>query len=255
MLESGSLKPHISRSQGNLKMPNMHAHEVYELYYLEAGSREYFVEDSLFSVEAGDFVLIAPGKLHRTGGAFGMRTLISFSEEYFMQTFAPAAAKRMLRCFERLKITPPEDKQPMFRQLLSRLFECSDSDDFAIILGLLLCELDKCEQAYMAQNPISEVVAYINGHFDTLCTIDQIAEQFYVSKYHLCRIFKNAMKMTVIEYLNQVRIRNACRYLRMSDMDMGQVAALCGFHDSAYFSNVFLRVMGQRPSAYRKNKE
>ena len=48
----------------NFKMPSMHYHDAYELYYLEAGSRDYFVEDKLFSVSAGEFVLIPPGKMH-----------------------------------------------------------------------------------------------------------------------------------------------------------------------------------------------
>ena len=56
----------IETTSGNHKMPSMHYHASYELYYLEMGSREYFVEDKLFSVAAGNFVLIAQGKLHRT---------------------------------------------------------------------------------------------------------------------------------------------------------------------------------------------
>ena len=58
--------------------------------------------------------------------------------------------------------------------------------------------------------------------------------------------------MTVIDYLNQVRIQNACRYLRSSDKEVGDIALLCGFRDAAYFSNVFKRLTGTSPSAYRK---
>ena len=43
---------HICSSSG--KMPSMHYHDSYELYYLAMGSREYFIEDKLFSVAAGD---------------------------------------------------------------------------------------------------------------------------------------------------------------------------------------------------------
>jgi AraC-like DNA-binding protein len=95
-------------------------------------------------------------------------------------------------------------------------------------------------------------VAYINANFASITGISQIAEQFYISKFHLCRVFREAMKVTVVEYLNRVRIQNACRYLRSSEKDVAEVAMLCGFHDAAYFSNVFKRVMGITPSAYRK---
>ena len=97
------------------------------------------------------------------------------------------------------------------------------------------------------------MVAYINANFAGITNIEQIARQFYISKFHLCRVFKAAMKMTVVEYLNRVRIQNACRYLRHSDKDMGDIALLCGFHDAAYFSNVFKRVLGISPREYRRS--
>ena len=56
----------LNCDSGSIKMPSMHYHASYELYYLQTGNRDYFIEDKLFPVSAGDFVLIPPGKLHRT---------------------------------------------------------------------------------------------------------------------------------------------------------------------------------------------
>ena len=44
----------------NFKMQSMHYHDSYEIYFLEAGIRTYFVEDKFFSVSAGEVVLIPP---------------------------------------------------------------------------------------------------------------------------------------------------------------------------------------------------
>lgn len=244
----------LSRSEGAGLMPQMHAHDYYELYYLEAGSREYFVEDTIFSVEAGDFVLIAPGKLHRTGGEYGMRTLICFRDSFLHKTFTAAAAKRLLMCFENLKITPPPSRRDAFLDMLGRIENAADGEEFALHLGLLLQELCACGRTELSSDPVSAMVAYINANFSTICNITQIADHFYISKFHLCRVFKDAMKVTVIDYLNQVRIQNACRYLRSSTKDMGEIAMLCGFHDPAYFSNVFKKLTGITPTVYRREK-
>lgn len=245
----------ITRSEGGGQMPQMHVHDYYELYYLEAGSREYFVEDTIFSVEAGDFVLVAPGKFHRTGGEYGMRTLICFTEDFLLRTFTRSAGERLLRCFENLKLTPPAERREVFTQLLERIAQATDETEFAVLLGTLLQTLGTCEQAEISGDPVSAMVAYINANFASIRNISQIADRFYISKFHLCRVFKEAMKITVIDYLNQVRIRNACRYLRSSSKEVADIALLCGFHDPAYFSNVFKKLTGTSPSAYRRNEQ
>lgn len=244
----------VSRSEGSLAMPDMHLHDYYELYYLEAGSRDYFVEDSIFSVKAGDFVLIAPGKLHRTGGEYGMRLLVCFTDGFLLRTFTKEASGKFLRSFDKVMITPPEARRGEFARLLARVEEAADEIEFAVALARLLQELEACEQSTVAKDPVSAMVAYINANYANITNLTQIADQFYISKYHLCRVFKAAMKMTVVDYLNRVRIRNACRYLRASNKDMGEIAQLCGFHDAAYFSNVFRKQMGQSPSRYRKER-
>lgn len=242
----------ITRSEGSGLMPQMHEHSYYELYYLAAGSREYFVEDTIFSVEAGDFVLIAPGKLHRTGGEYGMRILVCFTEDFLLRTFTRPAAGKLLTCFENLKLTPPAERREEFVAMLQRIEEADGETEFAMQLGKLLQELCLLEKAELAGDPVSAMVAYINANFASIHHISQIADRFYISKFHLCRVFKAAMKVTVIDYLNQVRIQNACRYLRASDKDVGDIALLCGFRDAAYFSNVFRRLTGTTPTRYRK---
>ena len=234
------------------KMPSMHYHTSYELYYLEMGSREYFVEDKLFSVAAGEFVLIAPGKLHRTGGEQCVRTLINFTKEFLCRYLNPDMVERMLLCFEHAKLVPTERQQGSCKQLLRRVAASANEEEFALSLGLLLLALGRCGSEEIENDYVSTVVEYINHNFAQITSIGQIAEAFFVSKYHLCRVFKNAMKVTIIEYLNQVKIKNARQLLEFSERDVGDIAEACGFNSVAYFSNVFKKITGMAPSEYRK---
>lgn len=235
------------------KMPSMHYHSSYELYYLEMGSREYFVEDKLFSVAVGEFVLIAPGKLHRTGGEKCVRTLINFTKEFLCRYLCPDTVERLLCCFEHAKIVPTERQQGGCKQLLRRIADSASEEEFALALGLLLLALGRCGSQEIENDYVSTVVKYINKNYAQITSIGQIAEAFFVSKYHLCRVFKNAMKVTLIEYLNQVKIKNARQLLEFSDRDVGDIAEACGFNSVAYFSNVFKKITGMAPSEYRKN--
>lgn len=244
----------VERVSRNFKMPSMHYHDAFELYYLEAGSREYFVEDKLFSVNAGEFVLIPPGKLHRTGGEHCVRTLVQFTGEFLEKTFTAQAAARLTECFCHVKIQPGIYQQRC-QILLKQLAEAAGETEFALILGNLLQTLAKCGDSEIRYDQASAIVAYINQNYPTIENIDQIAGAFYISKYHLCRVFKKAMQLTVIEYLNHVRLKNAAQLLTDTDKEIAEIAQLCGYHAVSYFSNLFKKSVGFSPSEYRKQSQ
>lgn len=243
---------HISSSGG--KMPSMHYHNSYELYYLAMGSREYFIEDKLFSVAAGDFVLIQPGMLHRTGGEHGTRTLINFTEEFLARYFSAEMIQMLLACFAHMKLAPEEDCRQRCTQLLKSLTQCSTDSEFSLLLAMLLTELGKSPAPEIKDDFVGSIVSYINSNYAKITTLERIADEFFISKYHLCRVFKNAMKITVVDYLTQIRIKNARQQLEHSNLDIGQIAQNCGFHSSAYFCNLYRKVTGETPSEFRKRQ-
>ena len=182
-----------------------------------------------------------------------MRTLINFTKDYLCRYVNPDSVEQMLRCFDNPKIVPTERQQSSCKQLLRRIAASADEMEFALNLGLLLLTLGRCGSEEIENDYVSTVVEYINRNFAQITSIGQIAEAFFVSKYHLCRVFKNAMKVTLIEYLNQVKIKNARQLLEFSDREVGDIAEACGFNSVAYFSNVFKKITGIAPSEYRKN--
>ena len=101
----------IETQESSVAMANMHYHDTYEIYYLAVGTREYFIGDKFFSVSAGDFVLIPPQKLHRTGGQYGLRTLIGFDYDFLAKTYSGDALRELLSCFSYLHISPPQELQ------------------------------------------------------------------------------------------------------------------------------------------------
>jgi len=245
----------IKTSASKSKMPSMHYHASYELYYLEAGSREYFVEDKFFSVAAGSFVLIPPGKLHRTGGEYGLRTLVIFTDGFLLRNFTEETVSKLLQCFSSLRIIPPAEKQEDLRRTLKQLQNSQSETEFAIYLAVLLNELSKCTAEENDDTFVGMVAEYLNRNYSRSCPLETVAAEFYISKYHLCRVFRKAMGVTVNDYLNQVRVKNACGFLESSDKSIRDIARLCGFQSTAYFSNLFKKHMQISPSEYRLRRK
>ena len=81
--------------------------------------------------------------------------------------------------------------------------------------------------------------------------MDEVADKFFISKYYLCRIFKESIGVSFISYLNTIRIKAACELLRTEDLFLSEVAIRCGFNSTPYFCKVFKDEKGVSPSEYR----
>lgn len=235
-------------------MPYAHYHSSYELYYLEAGKRDYLVEDKFFTISAGDFVLIKPNVSHRTNGGYSLRTLVGFSPAFLKKTYTPAAIKHILKCFDNVLISPPEEIQGELKSLLHSLSKSTNPIDFASDLGVLLRKLSTCSSVNHYDKRISTIIKDINQNFSELHSIEEVADRLHISKYYLCRLFKDATGTTLIDYINTIKVKNACKFLETTNKDMLEISQICGFNSSAYFSNVFKKIMKDSPSGYRQKQ-
>ena len=84
-------------------------------------------------------------------------------------------------------------------------------------------------------------------------SLDELARQFKMSKFHLTRLFKKAFSATPIQYHRLVRIHKARELIQFSGMSITEIAELCGFKGIHAFSRTFREVEGVPPSFYRQN--
>ena len=239
----------------------MHYHKSFELYYLVKGQREYFIDDRFFQVAAGDLVLIPRKVLHRTAGKGGLRYLVHFSEAFLLRFFTPetlAALWKKMPLVFRSEEAGQSEVSIALANLLALYQEQEDATDAQVagILYQLLFRMRYGTNTYAPQDysdeRITQIIHYINEHYNQISDITQIAEHFYISKYYLCRLFKKQLGVPLISYLNMVKIRHACRLINGGCNNLTQVALDCGFNSSSYFCKVFKSEKGISPTQYRK---
>jgi len=256
MMQQDNIYPYrINTTDGTPSVPTMHNHHTFDIYYMESGSRSYFIDDRFFTASTGDIVLIKPSSFHRIGTGKVLRTLVSFTEEFLLSIYAKETVKQLTACFETPLICPSESQRAEITALLGALSGCGDSVSFGVMLGSLLLKLAQCSSPPECDGTVSRVLKYIHAHFAEIHSIDEIASQQYLSKQHLCRLFKNATGMTVIGYLNRVKVKNACTLLKKTEKSLTEICYLSGFNSYAYFSTVLKQETGLSPLAYRKQME
>lgn len=96
------------------------------------------------------------------------------------------------------------------------------------------------------------VLNYIEDNLERDITLDDLCVVAEVSPQHLCRVFKEIMKMRPIEYASKKRIQRAKELLEDESLSIAEVSTLVGYPNPSYFGAVFKRYEYQSPTEYRK---
>lgn len=256
---------YMEKEVSTAPLPAMHQHRTYELYYLVKGEREYFIEDRFFKVEAGDLVLIPRKVLHRTAGEGGLRFLVHFTDAFLQKYFSEAVLEPLMGGLP-FVFRPEEKEHVHIQSILETMLaqytgaqQKQSSPDWAMMAGYLyqlLFTMVYKNNTYVpyeyADARITRIIRYINDNLGQISGVEQIAEQFYITKHHLCRLFKKKLGISLISYVNAIKIRKACSLIKNGNTNLTQVALDCGFNSHSYFCKVFKSEKGMSPTKYKK---
>ena len=239
------------------RMDTVHYHDAYEIYVLERGERNYLIDGELVSLVAGEIALIRPFELHSTDGSAYSRYVLYFKEEYLDRYFSAKGKALLLSLFETKKLTTDPER---YARLVALLLELNSHREDFLLLGeilrlLLSCRHLSARREADGESLITRIMAYLGEHYLTLRGLDELAEHFFITKPHLCRLFKRETGLSVIGYVNAQKLQRAADELRFTRKSMKRIAAECGFHSSVYFCKLFKERLGLSPGEYRKRHQ
>ncbi len=100
---------------------------------------------------------------------------------------------------------------------------------------------------------VQECLDFIDFHYAEDLSLERLANRCTVSNSYLSTLFKKEMQMTLTDYINSTRIRQALILLNSSNLSIQEIAIRCGFSDSNYFARTFKKIQGQSPKGYRES--
>jgi AraC-like DNA-binding protein len=98
---------------------------------------------------------------------------------------------------------------------------------------------------------INQLINYLNEAFADKITVLDMAEYVNLSPSHFTRIFKEETGFSPTDFLIDLRLRKAKKYLLNHDQTIAEVAFSCGFSSSAYFATCFFKRTGITPTQFR----
>lgn len=256
---------HIKQNtcDASFKMNRYHYHTWYEIYIVMDGQCTFSVYDTVYELKKGDVLLLKPGLFHFNNGMHAhTRIVLEVSDDYLNKHFSYSAKNKLVGCFDNEYISVTDEVLDRILYIFNNM-KNNDYDFMAI--GSILTELSVfCEQTeeYIKSNrhdrsldKLNDITEYIADHFREVKTIGEIAKACYISESHMCRMFKNQLNVSVMEFVNAMRLGFACEQLLKSEVPVVEISASCGFHSSQYFSRIFKSRMGCTPIQYRKQKK
>lgn len=99
---------------------------------------------------------------------------------------------------------------------------------------------------------VDGVRRYIEQYYGSDISLTTLSELFHINSAYLSEIFKAQIGKNFSEYLTEVRVKEAKKFLKDSHLKIIDVANLVGFSSSSYFSIVFKKHVNETPANYRK---
>ena len=260
---------HLQDSAGQEK--SFHFHEFDKIVLLLSGRVEYIVEDITYPLSPWSVLLVRHHAIHKALIDVSIpyeRIIIYLDRSYFGRVLPEVS---LMACFEasdqpgKCLLFPDESQQKELSAIITS-YETARGDlrfgsdamrdtlmmQFLILVNRISVSGDVNtipERRY--DEKIRQTLSYINENLAKDLSVDMLAAQVFLSRYHFMRLFKQQTGTTVHSYIRQKRLLYAARLIR-EGIPAGQAASQCGFNDYSVFNRAFRECFGIRPADLKK---
>ncbi|MBE6611524.1 MAG: helix-turn-helix transcriptional regulator [Ruminococcaceae bacterium] len=223
---------------------NRHILPYHEITYCLAGHLEYYVNDELTKLGAGDVIVLHPGDERRRDPILDPTDYASFNVIFPPETEIPLHGKYS-GCIE--------NDTPWLLDKFGEEFLSDTSYRTECCIGLFeFIYARLLDRSLVREHPaVRAARLYIVSHISQPLTLETIAGAVFLEPHYLCALFKKETGMTVFTYITKQRISQAERMIHTGGRTLAEIAESCGFNDYSYFSSTFRKITGQPPTGYR----
>lgn len=235
--------------------PSAHLHKELEVVYVRRGKSVAYADKNSYLLNAGDMFITFSNQVHYYHTAE--------KGEYMILIFAPDIIYGYSA--EISKSVPDKNyfssiESAELKELFDKIYTADGeyknlniSGNINVMMSLILPRLTLKTVNAENNSAFYNVIDFCTHNFKDDITLDLVAEKLHLSKYYISHLINKRLKQNFNEYINNLRIAEACNLLRESDTKIADISEDVGFGTIRSFNRAFKLVMGISPAEYRSN--
>ena len=236
-------------------VPNAHFHKELEIIYVRKGKAVAYADKNSYLLNAGDMFIAFPNQVHyyRTVSKGEFMVLIFSPDILYDISSKISKSKPDINCF-----TPLADEN--LKDIFDRIYSLDGEYKNIAISGYLNVVMSRILPRLRLKTVDADnnsaffsIIDFCTHNFKDDITLDIVAEELHLSKYYISRLINKKLKQNFNEYINNLRISEACNLLRETDKKIADISEDVGFGTVRSFNRAFNTIMGISPKEYRSN--
>ena len=248
-------------SQQRLEYRTPHMHRELEIVLYHGGETVAYADSVRYQLQAGDVFLTFPNQIH------SYETISP--ENYRLFLIKPDLIPELAAAFELLipvsAVISGAANEPRIRLLSDALAElCSAKEDslpyrgpmihgyLTALLSELISRMEVNQVPRTDSDALRSIVSFCSKNYAQDLSLTALEENLHLNKYYISHLFSSKLGLRFNDYVNSLRISEACRLLLNSDESITAICDRVGFNTLRTFNRAFMKQMNTSPSDYRK---
>jgi len=240
-----------------------HLHGRIELVYMRQGRSLVQVDSKEYEFGAGEALIVFPNQVHsyiRTSGVEKYALFILKAD------LIPEFSEIFQTCIPETPVIAGAGNNPklatLFDLLLSACKDAQHGDSYLeaqrrgyllAIFSELLPQMKITKLTLGDSDTLRAIVAFCAQNYAENLSLSVLQERLHLNKYYISHLFNDKLKIRFNDYINALRVNEACRFLSNSEASITEISELVGFNTLRTFNRAFMKHMNTSPSEYRKN--
>lgn len=245
-----------------------HYHDCHQLLFITEGEAEVTVAERRYIAQGGSIIIISRLEEHsiRITSPVYKRFAVRISPDialmgnksyllFSVLTNRPAAFSHIADLSDM-----QGSAEALFKKLVEEKAEClplGDEQCYTLLKLLLILLYRHSPKLFLrddtsAVKTVKSIQSQLENNYGREYRLEQLAEEFNISKYYLSHTFKKITGYSPMSYLQYCRIAAAKKYLAETGIPISSIIELCGFSDNSNFSRSFKEQTGITPTEFRK---